>query len=140
MNLETYLDNYSDSKLSNKILSTYKYFGYNFEELFAQDLNLLLTNIYPHITLIQYQKTRLEQHEFRNQLLKLYKMCIVTENDVSEELTACHIIPFSENGYSDNDNGLLLENNLHGTFDKYYWSINPDTLKIEINPNKKQKQ
>ena len=58
MNLETYLDNYSDSKLSNKILSTYKYFGYNFEELFAQDLNLLLTNIYPHITSISKNSFR----------------------------------------------------------------------------------
>lgn len=137
MNLETYLDNYTQTKLQHKILSTYKYFGYEFEEVFTIDLNLLLNNVYPHIKLVQDQKTRLEQQEFRSQLLKLYGKCVVSENDCEEEITACHIIPFAELGDSSIDNGLILENNLHGTFDKYYWSINPDTLKIEVNPNKK---
>ena len=30
------------------------------------------------------------------------------------------------------ENSLLLERNIHNTFDKYYWSINPDTFQIEI--------
>ena len=30
----------------------------------------------------------------------------------------------------------LIEKNKHSTFDKYLWSINPNTLKIEINNNK----
>jgi hypothetical protein len=30
---------------------------------------------------------------------------------------------------------LLLSSDLHKTFDKYCWSINPNTLKIEINKN-----
>ena len=44
---------------------------------------------------------------------------------------ACHIIPFSESNNFDIDNGLLLNSNLHKLFDKYYWSINPETLCIE---------
>lgn len=137
MTLETYLDSCDKTKLSNKILFTYKYFGYEFEEVFAIDLNLMLTQIYPHIKLIQDQNVRLEQKEFRAELLKLYGKCVVTGNDCEEEITACHIIPFAEDGDSGVDNGLVLENNIHGTFDKYYWSINPDKLEIEINPNKK---
>ena len=52
-----------------------------------------------------------------------------------DELTAAHIIPIKENENYDIDNGLLLTENLHKTFDKYRWSINPDTLLIEINKN-----
>lgn len=34
------------------------------------------------------------------------------------------------------NNGLLLETNLHKTFNRYLWTINPDTLEIESDPNK----
>jgi len=30
----------------------------------------------------------------------------------------------------DINNCLLLSSNLHKTFDKYYWSINPNTLNV----------
>lgn len=138
MDLETYLDKLPTQKIQNKILSAYEYFGYKYDELFKLDLNFLLTHVYTEVNLVQEQKIRLEQHEFRSELLKLYNgTCVVSGNDCEEELEACHIVPFSEKGESDLSNGLILERNIHVTFDKYYWSINPDTLVIEVNPNKK---
>ncbi len=140
MDLETYLDKLPTNKIPNKILSAHEYFGYKYNELFKLDLNLLLTHVYTEVNLVQEQKTRLEQHEFRSELLKLYNgACVISGNDCEEELEACHIVPFSDKGESDLSNGLILERNIHATFDKYYWSINPDTLEIEVNPNKKTK-
>ena len=41
------------------------------------------------------------------------------------------IIPVATNEDYSIDNGLLLEKNIHCTFDKYLWAINPDTFRIE---------
>ena len=140
MDLENYLDNLNNNKITNKILSTYKYFGYDYQEIFCTDLNLLLKYVYTELKIVEEKNKRTEQHEFRSELLKLYNgSCVVSGNDCEEELEACHIVPFSEQGDSDITNGLILERNIHATFDKYYWSINPDTLEIEVNPNKKTK-
>jgi predicted restriction endonuclease len=74
------------------------------------------------------------QSIFRNEVLNRYnKRCIVTGN-FEDECQACHIIPLceiNENLY-DVNNGLFLSSNLHNTFDKNYWTINPYNLKIEI--------
>ena len=137
MHIETYLDSYNNKNLSIKILSTFKYFGYINQEIFTIDLNLLLENIYTDIKLVEDKKIRLEQQQFRIDLLKLYKKCIISDNDCHDEITACHIVPFSENGETDITNGILLENNLHNTYDKYEWSINPVTMTVEIDENTK---
>ena len=50
-----------------------------------------------------------------------------------EVCEAAHIIPFSKCENFDIDNGLLLNSILHKLFDKYDWSINPNSLCIEIN-------
>lgn len=49
-----------------------------------------------------------------------------------EVCEAAHIIHFSDSINFDIDNGLLLNSILHKLFDKYYWSINPTTLCVEI--------
>ena len=135
--IENYLDNMQTNNLSYNIINTYKYFGYEYENLFKSDLLLLLEHIYTNISLVNDKKIRLEQKEFRDQLLKLYNnKCIITGNDCTDELSACHIIPVSTDGEYDVNNGLLMEHNLHTTYDKFLWSINPSTMKIEINPNK----
>jgi len=53
---------------------------------------------------------------------------------MNEEICeAAHIIPFSLSENFDINNGLLLNCILHKLFDKHYWSINPDSLCVEIN-------
>ena len=51
------------------------------------------------------------------------------DNEVCE---AVNIIPLSNCEDFNIDNGLLLNSILHKLFDKNYWSINPDTLCVEI--------
>lgn len=137
-NLEEYLDiilNSPDKKISNKFIHTCKYFNYPNSDIFAIDLDLLLQSVYPDIKLVQDSNVRLTQSEFRNGLIKLYgNKCVVSNNDSLEELEASHIVEIKDGGDSDISNGLLLEANLHKTFDKYLWAINPDTLVIESNP------
>lgn len=134
MSLEQYLDNYNNEFLSNDIYNNNELFGYSNSDEFKLKLNFLLENIYD-IKLIENKGKRLNQQEFRKQLIDKYKKCIITNSDCLIELESAHIIPLNENNNYDINNGLLIKSNLHKTFDKYYWSINPDNLKIEINNN-----
>ena len=135
--IEHFLDNTKNNNLPNNILSSYKYFGYEYPEVFKIDLNLLLDKVYTNIKITTSQKVRLEQSEFKKNLLDLYDgKCIITNNDCEKELNACHIIPVKDGGDYSCNNGLILECNLHATFDDFLWSINPKTMKIEINSNK----
>ena len=135
--IEHFLDNTKNNNLPNNILSSYKYFDYEYPEVFKLDLNLLLDKVYTDIKITTTQKVRLEQSEFKKNLLDLYDgKCIITNNDCEKELNACHIIPVKDGGDYSCNNGLILECNLHATFDDFLWSINPKTMKIEINSNK----
>ena len=71
------------------------------------------------------------QNEYRKAIIQRFKKCIISDYDC-EVCEAAHIIPFSESENFEIDNGLLLNCVLHNLFDKYYWSINPDTFCIEI--------
>ena len=139
-NLEEYLDeisNSSDKKISDKFIHTWNFFNYPNPNIFATDLDLLLQTAYTDIKIIQDSNVRLSQSGFRNGLINLYGgKCVVSHNDSLEELEASHIVEVKDGGDSDLSNGLLLEANLHKTFDKYLWTINPDTLMVESNPNK----
>lgn len=132
--LEQYLDSIDKTQLTQSIYNNYELFGYNDEELFKFHLDFMLENLY-NITLVETKRKRLKQKEFRKELLKKFKTCIVTGNDCEYELEAAHIIPITNDENYDINNGLLLERNIHNTFDRYNWSINPDTLIIEINNN-----
>ena len=133
--IEDFLDNVSDKELEDSIFSKYKDFDYDDEDIFQIDLDFLLNNIYD-IKLVESKRKRLGQQEFRQKVLELYgAKCIISNNDCVAELEACHIIPVStEEDYSLH-NSLLLERNIHSTFDKYLWSINPDTFMIEVKNN-----
>lgn len=73
------------------------------------------------------------QTTFRKELLKKFNnKCVVSEINCVDELEAAHLVPFCEDNKLDINNGLILTRNLHATFDKYHWSINPNTLLIEI--------
>jgi hypothetical protein len=133
--LEEYLDKHENKKIDESILTKYKDFDYDNEELFKIDLFFLLENIY-NISFTENSRKRLSQDEFRDNIMeKFNKKCIVTNDNCVRELTACHIIPIKENENYDIDNGLLLKESIHRTFDDFYWSINPNTLEIEINKN-----
>jgi predicted restriction endonuclease len=136
--LEEYLDNYDNKEIYKDDLYNYKKFNYIDELIFNNHLTFLLENIY-NIKVIEIDKSRvrLNQKDFRDGLLeKFNNKCVVTDEDCIDELEACHIIPINEKECYNIDNGLILTSNLHKTFDKYLWSINPNTLKIEIKNNK----
>jgi predicted restriction endonuclease len=130
--LEDFLDSYDNKELSSNIFSRYKEFDYDDNESFQIDLEFLLNNIY-NIKIVESKIKRVGQVDFRQLLLERFNnRCIVTGNDCPHELEACHIIPVAINEDYSLENGLLLERNIHNTFDKYYWSINPDTFQIKI--------
>jgi len=130
--LEDFLDNYDNKELSSNIFSRYKEFNYDDDELFQIDLEFLLNNIYK-IKIVEPKIKRMCRAEFRQSLFERFNnRCIVTGNDCPLELEACHIISVATNEDYSLENGLLLNTNIHKTFDKYYWSINPDTFQIEI--------
>ena len=133
-NIEKYLCEYEKSEINNDIYNNYKKFNYNDKKLFKLHLDFLLNNIYKHIKIndCSSKTKRLNQEEFRKLLLNKYKKCIITNNNCIDELEACHIVEYKDSGESDINNGLLLERNIHSTFDKNLWCINPDTLLIEI--------
>ena len=116
--------------------NNYEQFNYNNYEELKLDLDFLLTNIYPTIHIIKLlpKEQRLDQDSFRKELIKKYNKCIISDS-IDIECEACHIIPYSICKNFDIDNGLLLSSDLHKTFDKYLWSINPNTLTVKINKN-----
>lgn len=133
--LENYLDKFNNKELDNYIYNKYKNFDYEDEDIFQFDLEFLLNNIY-NIKIVDTKLKRMGQQEFRQKVLELYdKKCIVSGNDCIIELEACHIVPVAIQEDYSLDNSLLMERNIHITFDKYLWSINPDTLMIEVSGN-----
>ena len=134
--LENILDKFDNKELDSDIFTQYHIFGYKDIDLFNVDIHFMLNNLYD-IKIIETKKKRMEQSEFRKNIIKKFNhKCIVTGQSCLDELEAAHIIPVSENENYDLDNGLLLSANIHKTFDKYLWSINPDTLMIEIKSDK----
>jgi hypothetical protein len=133
--LEKYL--LTNNTVNNEyFINNYIKFNYdNYEEL-KLDLDFLINNIYSNVKIVNLhtKEQRLNQDSFRKELIKKYNRCIVS-NSIDIECEACHIIPYFICKNFNVDNGLLLSSDLHKTFDKYYWSINPNTLQIEINKN-----
>ncbi len=133
--LEKYLDKFDNGEIFNTIYDRYSEFDYNDEELYKLHLHFMLINLY-NIRIIENKRLRLGQKDFRIKLFnKFNNKCIITDETCKEELEACHIVPLHNNENYDLDNGLLLIRTLHSTFDAYKWSINPDTLLIEIKKN-----
>ena len=74
------------------------------------------------------------QNLYREAIINRFNKCIISDMD-NEVCEAAHIIPLTESKESesfDYDNGLLLNSVLHKLFDKYYWSICPETLCFKI--------
>lgn len=134
--LEEYLDKLENTTVSNNDIYDYESFGYQDEYLFNIHLDFLLEFCY-NIKIVENKKIRLNQKKFRKELFRKYNSkCIISDNDCIDEIKAAHIIPVADDESYDIDNGLLLTSTLHDTYDKYLWSINPETLQIEINETK----
>jgi len=142
--LEIFLNGQQTGKVSRSDLEDFTKFGYDDESRFKHHLDFLLGNCYP-LEIVETpkpdptvnKKTRMGQKEFHDGLFALYSnTCVISGNDCSDELEAAHIIPYAESESYELSNGLVLTSTLHGTFDKYLWSINPKTLRVEVAPGK----
>jgi len=132
--LENILNNHTNNVINISVFNDYKKFNYDSKELLEIDLDFLTKNIYD-ITLSEPKVARLSQKDFRKELLKKYGKCIVSDNTCYDELEACHLIEVKDDGNYDINNGIILEANLHKTFDKNIWCINPYTKMIEVKTN-----
>lgn len=127
--LELYLDKYS--RINELVYDKYESFGYENEDTFIEDLNFFVDKVYKLPVYDDNQK-RIKQQELKNVLLGKYETCIISGSNSHSELVACNIQPSDDYVLS---NGLLLKKNLCDTFNKYLWSINPNTLMVEIKDN-----
>lgn len=85
-------------------------------------------------------KNKRDDKEFRKSVKERYNdKCIITGYDVAI-CDVAHIKEFSKcltnNEKYDINNGILLCKNMHTLFDKYYFSINPETLMVEVDKTK----
>lgn len=133
MDIYKYIDEYKNEKdLFKNIVDNYKLFKYEERNECMDDTYIILNDMYNINVEMDYENigtTRHDQQKFRDRLVEKYKCCVITGYD-SSECQACHIIPYSETKDSSTDNGLLLHDGIHGSFDKYIWSINPNTMII----------
>lgn len=141
--LEIFLNKQKTGKVAQSDLEDFTKFGYDDETRFKHHLSWLLANVYPlevvdtQLDFLAQRKKRMGQKEFRDLLFAQYLgKCVISGNNCSDELEAAHIIPYAEEESYDLSNGLVLTSTLHGTFDKYLWSINPKTLRVEVAPGK----
>jgi len=125
------------SNLNLSIINEIEYMfesNYNFDEIRIHILIKYNIDIYNGE--FDTHLKRIGQAEFKESLFERYgKSCMITNSKIYDILQACHIIPFADSHDMSVDNGLILDSNYHKLFDIYIWSINPETLKIEINYN-----
>jgi len=101
------------------------------------DFMITFTNINPQQAFELKEKRR--DSKFREKVLERFdRKCIITGN-LEEECEVAHILPFSfclDIQKYDVNNGLVLSANLHKLFDKYIFSINPNTFCVEVKKDK----
>lgn len=70
------------------------------------------------------------QSKFRNDLLRVYPQCIISDIKMTEVLIAAHIKPVEYNGGYDVSNGFFLRTDLHLLFDANHLKIKPNDSMI----------
>ncbi len=135
--LQQYIKSQDEIIYKDELYKKMKEFGYDMVDELEDDLIFLLETLYQDYRVYNKKIERLKQKELRCELIKKYKKCMVIDDASCEaELEAAHIVPFCEDMNNNSvDNGLLLKVSIHKTFDKFYWTINPDTLVIEVKNN-----
>jgi hypothetical protein len=132
--LEQYLINSNGMIYLNDI--DYTLFNYDNYDDFEMDLYFLIETLYSDYKIFKNKQDRIEQEQFRRDLINKYRKCIITGSSCLTELEAAHIVNFREDNNNNNvDNGLLLKSNIHKTFDNNLWAINPKSLLIEVKDN-----
>uniref|UniRef100_A0A6C0HWY6 HNH nuclease domain-containing protein n=1 Tax=viral metagenome TaxID=1070528 RepID=A0A6C0HWY6_9ZZZZ len=132
--LEQYLINSNGTIYLNDI--DYSIFDYDNYDDFELDLYFLINTLYSNYKIFKNKQDRVEQEQFRRNLINKYNKCVITSSACLSELEAAHIISFSEDSTNNTiDNGLLLKSNIHKTFDDNLWAINPITFLIEVKEN-----
>lgn len=77
-------------------------------------------------TLVQVL-ARPQQAAFRADVMQLFgSRCVITNETIPQILEAAHIIPVSENGSDNHDNGLCMRIDIHRLFDSGNLRIKPD--------------
>ena len=119
--------------ITKQLYESYIDFNYSDQNIFKLDLDYLM-NIY-NIHFTDIKTLRSDQNSFRDKIIKRDKCCVLSNKHVSE-CEAAHIVPVYISSNYDPDNGLLLSASLHKNYDANLWSINPDSLMIELNEDK----
>jgi len=83
-----------------------------------------------------------KDYDFKNSVKKIYnEKCVISNVDM-DECSICHIKPLgvsNDDEKYDCNNGLILSKSLHRLYDKYLFTINPETFQIIISDNIKNK-
>jgi hypothetical protein len=81
------------------------------------------------------RRVRRGQPVFRRNLLRLYgERCAISGWAPGAVLEAAHILLHAESGLNHRDNGLLLRSDLHDLFDEGLLRIDPESLRVVLNP------
>ena len=79
------------------------------------------------------RRIRRGQGRFRANLLEKYgNKCVITGEGPEEVLEAVHIVPHSESGVNELENGLLMRADVHHLFDDELLFIDPDSKRIKM--------
>ncbi len=119
-----------------------KYYIFDIQLGYIEYINELLNTTDISKETIDKNKLKMREarqdYQFKQDIKKFYnEKCIITDADI-EECSICHIKPLYEcndDEKYDYRNGIILSESLHRLFDKYLFSINPDTLEIVISKN-----
>jgi hypothetical protein len=142
-NIYSYIKNNDNDNLEdifNKLLNKYYYFdiqlGYFSYLNYLENNNLDTKN-----KKIKFNEIR-KDYQFKNSVKKIYnEKCVITNVDI-DECSICHIKPLSESNFDekyDYNNGLILSESLHRLYDKFLFTINPETFEIIISDKIKNK-
>lgn len=78
------------------------------------------------------------QPEFRTQVIELYEnRCAISSCETVDALEAAHILPYKGKQSNQPWNGILLRADLHLLFDKNLLMIDPQNLRVRLNPRLK---
>ena len=120
-----------------------KYNFFDVELGYYSYLNYLdKNNIQSNDKKMEFKEIR-KDYNYKQNVKNIYnEKCIITGTDM-DECSICHIKPLCESlddEKYDFNNGIILSESLHRLFDKYLFTIHPDTFEIIISEKTKNKK
>jgi hypothetical protein len=133
--IKTYIESNSTLDDKNIIKKLIKKFKYDIEDI-EYVYSLYFEDRIIDFNEIMNNSVKRTDKTFKEEVKKRYNECIIS-NYNKNQCDVAHIKPFSEcNNISDKynpDNGLLLSKDIHIQFDKYIFTIDPETSKVVLN-------